>query len=249
MKENAKRPLANRRNYYRILHVQPDAPTEIIHSSYRTLMQKLLHHPDLGGDEWNAALMNEARAVLTNPKKRARYDLENGFSTPALKPSPKQQAPKHSRTTAHGSPTTDAISTKCVFCGSLAASTTSLGVDAHCSSCRSPSTPIRSVEHISDCNRLLARMDHKCAMIFFLRWPQPQPYKGTILNLSPTGLLFSSSHELVTGQVIKIDSHAFNATARVTHIKEQSSDQFMTGVEFITLQFTKINGTFLSQRA
>ena len=46
--------MENRRNYYRILHVQPDAPTEIIKSSYRTLMQKLRMHPDLGGDqmEW-----------------------------------------------------------------------------------------------------------------------------------------------------------------------------------------------------
>ena len=31
----------NRRNYYRILHVQMDAPTEIIKASYRTCMQKL----------------------------------------------------------------------------------------------------------------------------------------------------------------------------------------------------------------
>jgi hypothetical protein len=38
----------NRRNYYRILHVQPDAPMEVIRASYRTLMQKLRFHPDLG---------------------------------------------------------------------------------------------------------------------------------------------------------------------------------------------------------
>jgi DnaJ-class molecular chaperone len=50
----------NRRNYYRILHVQPDAPTEVIKSSYRTLMQRLKMHPDLGGDHSEAALINEA---------------------------------------------------------------------------------------------------------------------------------------------------------------------------------------------
>ena len=66
----------NRRNYYRILHVQPDAPVEIIKSSYRTLMQKLKAHPDLGGDEWNAALINEACAVIIDPEKRAAYDTE-----------------------------------------------------------------------------------------------------------------------------------------------------------------------------
>ena len=33
--------MENRRNYYRILRVQPDAPLEVIKSSYRTLMTKL----------------------------------------------------------------------------------------------------------------------------------------------------------------------------------------------------------------
>ena len=46
--------MQNRRNYYRLLQVQPDAAPEVIKASYRTLMQKLRLHPDLGGDEWNA---------------------------------------------------------------------------------------------------------------------------------------------------------------------------------------------------
>lgn len=33
--------MMNRRNYYRILQVQPDAPPEIIRASYRTLMKEL----------------------------------------------------------------------------------------------------------------------------------------------------------------------------------------------------------------
>jgi hypothetical protein len=41
--------MKNRRNYYRILHVQEDAPEEIIRTSYRTLMQRMRMHPDLGG--------------------------------------------------------------------------------------------------------------------------------------------------------------------------------------------------------
>ena len=32
--------MQNRRNYYRILHVQQDAPVEIIKTSYRTLMHR-----------------------------------------------------------------------------------------------------------------------------------------------------------------------------------------------------------------
>ena len=66
--------MENRRNYYRILHIQPDAPVAIIKASYRTQMQKLRMHPDLGGDEWNASLLNEAYQVLSDPGRRRTYD-------------------------------------------------------------------------------------------------------------------------------------------------------------------------------
>jgi len=66
--------MKNRRNYYRLLRVQPDASLEIIKHSYRTLMQKLHHHPDLGGEEWNASNINMAYATLRDTKKRAAYD-------------------------------------------------------------------------------------------------------------------------------------------------------------------------------
>ena len=71
----------NRRNYYRLLHVQPDAPGEVIKASYRTLMQKLRQHPDLGGDDCNAALLNEAYAVLTNPERRAPGTFRNRYQS------------------------------------------------------------------------------------------------------------------------------------------------------------------------
>lgn len=43
--------MPRRKNYYRVLHVDPDAPVEIIRSSYRTLMRRMKKHPDLGGDQ------------------------------------------------------------------------------------------------------------------------------------------------------------------------------------------------------
>jgi len=66
--------MAERRNYYRILNIQPDAPLEIIKNNYRTLLQKLRLHPDLGGKHWNASIINEAYNILRNPDKRATYD-------------------------------------------------------------------------------------------------------------------------------------------------------------------------------
>lgn len=38
----------SRRNYYRILYLQPEAPAEVIRAAYRALMQTLKAHPDLG---------------------------------------------------------------------------------------------------------------------------------------------------------------------------------------------------------
>ncbi len=68
------KPKSNKRNYYRILYVQPDAPMEIVQASYRTIMQKLKAHPDLGGDHWNASVINEAFEILIDPEKRRVYD-------------------------------------------------------------------------------------------------------------------------------------------------------------------------------
>ncbi len=66
--------MKNRRNYYRILHVQPDAPLAVIRSSYKTIMQKLRVHPDLGGDTAKALLINEAYETLSDSEKRRQYD-------------------------------------------------------------------------------------------------------------------------------------------------------------------------------
>lgn len=63
-----------RRNYYRTLNVQPDAPLESIKNNYRTLLQKLRLHPDLGGENWNATIINKAYNILRDPEKRAAYD-------------------------------------------------------------------------------------------------------------------------------------------------------------------------------
>ena len=62
----------NRRNPYRLLHVQPDAPTEVIRAAYRALIA--VHHPDAGGDAYQAMLLNDAYALLSDPAKRAAFD-------------------------------------------------------------------------------------------------------------------------------------------------------------------------------
>jgi curved DNA-binding protein CbpA len=72
-------------NYYRILQVQPDAPPEVIRHNYTILLQKLRMHPDLGGNNTDAALINVAYETLRHPEKRAEYDQlllkQNNLST------------------------------------------------------------------------------------------------------------------------------------------------------------------------
>lgn len=68
--------VSERRNLYRLLHLQPDAPIELVRVNYVTLMTKLERHPDLGGDHWNAASLGAAYTTLSDPKKRSAYDAQ-----------------------------------------------------------------------------------------------------------------------------------------------------------------------------
>lgn len=61
-------------DYYEILQVHPRASQEMIKKAYRTLMGEMRGHPDLGGDEERAKLINEAHTVLADPDLRRAYD-------------------------------------------------------------------------------------------------------------------------------------------------------------------------------
>lgn len=71
-------------DYYDLLQVSPKAHPEVIRSAYRTIMSKLESHPDKGGDEERAKLINEAYEVLMNDEKRSLYD-QNYFNSQQIK--------------------------------------------------------------------------------------------------------------------------------------------------------------------
>ena len=68
--------MIERRNFYRILYVQPDASMAVIRESYRMLIQKLKTNPVLSSSNWNACLLETAYNTLQDPLKRAVYDRE-----------------------------------------------------------------------------------------------------------------------------------------------------------------------------
>jgi hypothetical protein len=82
--------MQDRRNFYRVLHLQPDAPSELVRANYMSLLVKLSAHPDLGGEHWTAAHLNAAYSTLGDPVKRASYDesllAEYGIETLSLGP-------------------------------------------------------------------------------------------------------------------------------------------------------------------
>ncbi len=64
--------MASNKSYYDILGVSKSASQDEIKKAFRKLAQK--HHPDAGGDEEKFKQINEAYAVLSDPKKKEQYD-------------------------------------------------------------------------------------------------------------------------------------------------------------------------------
>ncbi len=64
----------NNMKYYRTLGVSPDSTPDEIKSAYRAKAK--LHHPDKGGDENIFKEVNEAYSILSDPNKKAGYDLQ-----------------------------------------------------------------------------------------------------------------------------------------------------------------------------
>lgn len=71
------------KNYYSILEVDHNASAAVIQGAYRALLKNARNHPDLGGSEEVAQVINEAYAVLSNPSTRREYDSLLTFS-PAI---------------------------------------------------------------------------------------------------------------------------------------------------------------------
>lgn len=85
----------DKRDYYSILQIDVNASLEEVRAAYKRLA--LLTHPDRSGHpraNQQMQLLNEAYAVLSNPKKRARYDLDR-ITPSALIPVEKPSEPDH----------------------------------------------------------------------------------------------------------------------------------------------------------
>lgn len=227
--------MANSRSYYQILHVQPDAPEEIIRSSYRTLMTKLRRHPDLGGDHLTATAINEAYAVLSDPAKRAAYD--EAWQALAAKPEQTQPA----------APEPDVF---CRFCGAAHGFRGNIHASATCTTCNTPLAPAVR-ERLDSGQRAISRVPRRMALSYFTGWPGGGPNAGETRDLSLHGLRFVTHTALPLNKLIRVDCEALVALVRIVACtdNDERNWRWLIRSEYVTVRFRRARGGFLVTRA
>ncbi len=260
----------NMRNYYRVLHIQPDSPEKIIKSSYRTLLKKNNASKDL---------LNEAYEVLSDSDARKYYDqllnwhshvdtvkmihnevgnkINNG--TEILKLATHRSRhhvkkayqinPRLSSLANHLPKSKVAyqplITQSCAFCKSPHAHNLSSYSTFLCKECNSPLFP-PSNTLTAQPRRILNRIEHSGSVFFYKYWPGKK-HPASLSDLSPTGMRFTVNKKMDKGQVIKIDGENFKAVGEITY-SQHEANEIITGVRFLTIQFEKNKGYFLSAR-
>ncbi|MEE9421745.1 MAG: DnaJ domain-containing protein [Gammaproteobacteria bacterium] len=233
----------NKRNLYRILQVQPDAPEEIIRASYRTLMQKLRMHPDLGGDTNQATLLNQAYETLTNTQKRAAYDQQ--FKT-SLRNQRNQAINKH--THIRQNPVSERLST-CPFCQVDQPRFNRNSDNRTCVSCHSPLQLSTKTNQSGQGKRRINRIPHNGKIKIITSWPHAETYQANIDDLSPNGLQLRCQFKLAPNKILKLFNTNFQAIGKVVRCQpDKTNGIYQIGIEFVTLRFENKTGSFLSAK-
>jgi hypothetical protein len=243
-----------RRNLYRILHVQPEAPLEVIRASYRTLMSTLRAHPDLGGDPEAAARINAAYAVLTDPARRRVYDQQlraaGRPATPGLKPTPAAAPAAPPPAAAPVAVPHDAATWRadraCPFCRH--ALPAALQADSRCAACDSPLFPR---PHFDRGELLGRRRSPRSArpLAAALRLPgRPGDHPARLRDLSLSGLCLLSPLPAPERSAMRVITADFDAVAVVVGCRRHGNDWLLHG-ELLTLRLLRSQGVFVSASA
>jgi DnaJ domain len=248
----------NRRNFYRILHVQPEAPFEIIKASYRSLMTKLKVHPDLGGDHESAVLINQAYAVLSDPQKRKQYDemlhsrKSHGRGYPAHEATTDKPSSTNrygtNQATREGSRPTSPSQQRCHFCNTV--HVVAPQASRYCNHCASPLYPAQPIpnERLRELfgRRAAPRIAKSGAIIIYPSWPHVG-YSARLRDLSPSGISILTEYGVRTGQIIKFDSAILKGIARVVSVRVNGTN-FLVHASFLTAEFVTKAGVFVTEK-
>ena len=252
----------NRRNLYRILHVQPEAPLEIIKASYRSLMTKLKVHPDLGGDHEPAVLINQAYAVLSDPVKRKQYDQmlcsrksqrrersvdEAPIDTHEFSSRPHRSGACQDVWDDNQSASSAAFQ-RCLFCG--AALAFAPRVMEHCVNCASPLTPVQSIpnERLRELfgRRASTRIAKAGALVIYPSWPHAG-YSARLRDLSPSGISMLTAYDASIGQILKFNAENLTGIARVVSVRATGAS-YLVHASFMTAEFVTKAGVFVNEK-
>lgn len=237
----------HQKTYYELLHVHTDAPVEVIRSSYRVLMQQLKMHPDLGGDPENAALVNKAYQVLMDPKERALYD-NSILQTEAIK----EPEIRTYESREEGQFKSINLETHCAFCHTAHHLGVHLAPDSSCNNCGSVLFPVVRHSMNTSERRIISRIHKRWPVSFYTKWPAMSSFSGLTVDVSLNGMQILTTAKLHNDQIIKLSSNTLDALGRVVNQRKESvayRSRWRTGIEFITLKFHSVQGTFVKLKS
>jgi hypothetical protein len=236
-------------DYYKLLHVQPDAPDEVIKASYRTLMQRLGMHPDLGGDHATAVLINEAFTILSDPAKRAAYDQTAG-ERPSSGHSHRRAAASSAPRRAGGPDRAAAVPT-CTFCRTICSAAQLTDPEAVCGQCGAALCPARPTLPDEHSRRALDRLPRHMALTFVPGTARTRIRHGITEDLSPGGMRFTTADHLSIDERLLIECGFCSAVAVVRSVRHvpRAPQEWEIGVQFVTMRVKRQRGGLLRTEA
>jgi curved DNA-binding protein CbpA len=261
-----------RRNLYRLLHVQPESPPEVIKAAYRVLMSTLRAHPDLGGDPALASQLNGAYAVLMDPAQRREYDrtlrrpprgAPSGdaasasiFASGAAPPSAQRAGanPASSAATPPFSPGAWLAARRCPFCQTGFAARPALG--ARCLRCEGPLTPLPKPSHAYAAEVLGRRNGEPrfardlAATLWLPGTPGAQAHSARLRDLSFNGFSLGTATPVPQGACVRVITEVFDALALVV-ARRRVQQRYALHAQLLTLELrrTATTGVYVNTQA
>lgn len=231
---------ANRRNHYRLLHVQYDAPAEVIKASYRALMSR--HHPDIGGEAGHAVLLNEAYNVLSDDTRRAHYDAQRKVRATRMSVRGERVTATEAR-----SPGRQGSLRACPLC--QLSSPTIIRADTRCSRCRSPLAPVRlpGKKLKPDERRAMPRVSKSDWALLYQGWPT-EVIDVRMRDLSIDGVSVYCGVELPADCVVRVVGESFDVVADIVSARRVGKVFVLHGKVLTAILGNPVGG-FISRSA
>ena len=235
--------IRNRRNPYRLLHVQPDAAPEVIKAAYRALIA--LHHPDKGGDHVLAALINEAYAIVGDASRRAAYDAQRPTRHPRQTTSSAQPASPHrpAHRAAAATPPHAAKPPGCPMCALPVPA--QIAPDLRCLRCKAPLAPAPHVAAgKANERRSMPRVSKADWAVLHVDW-RAEGLDVRMRDLSLDGISVFSGAALPTDRRVRVTGAAFDVVADIVSCRRVNNIYTLHG-RLVTAHFAMRAGGFVS---